>query len=56
MSDVVARFYICGGLVETYECVSSPPSREDLQNIQKIKQDLLRNFGYAPVVHLSHNA
>lgn len=54
MSNAVATFHVCGSLVETYECSASSPRQEDLQEIQRIKQDLLRNFGYAPIVYIEH--
>ena len=49
---MIAKFYVCGGQVESYVCEAAPPSQTDLERIGEIKLDLLRNFGYAPVVQL----
>lgn len=47
---LTVKFYVNGGLVETYNCKSFPASKEDHDTIIGIKYDILRNFGYAPHV------
>ena len=47
---LIAKFYVCGGLMRTYSCESVPPSKHDMDQIISIKYDLVRNFGYSPTV------
>lgn len=47
---MLVKFYVNGGLVETYTCESNPLSKADQEAILRIKYDIIRNFGYAPTV------
>lgn len=45
---LTVKFYVNGGLIETYRCESTTHSKSDQDNIIRIKYDIIRNFGYAP--------
>lgn len=52
---IIAKFYVSGGLVETYRCLTVPPCQADEDRMAEIKQNLVRNFGYAPIVVWEHD-